>query len=115
MLFRAAQLLEERKDALAREMTREMGKVLEETRGDVQEAIDMTSSWPARDGGYTARHDPSELPNKFAMWCVSPRRLRAHHAVELPDGDSVLEDYARARLRQHRRDQTGDDHAALDF
>jgi len=42
VLFRAAQLIAERKDALARDMTREMGKVLEETRGDVQEAIDMT-------------------------------------------------------------------------
>ena len=42
LLFRAAELLVERKEALARDMTREMGKVLEETRGDVQEAIDMT-------------------------------------------------------------------------
>src|SRR5262249_22430116 len=42
VLFRAAQLLADRKDALARDMTREMGKVLDETRGDVQEAIDMT-------------------------------------------------------------------------
>src|SRR5581483_1842149 len=42
LLFRAAQLIAERKESLARDMTREMGKVLEETRGDVQEAIDMT-------------------------------------------------------------------------
>ena len=38
LLFRAAQLIADRKDALARDMTREMGKVLDETRGDVQEA-----------------------------------------------------------------------------
>src|SRR5258705_9068347 len=42
MLFRAAQLIAERKEQFARDMTREMGKVLEETPGDVQEAIDMT-------------------------------------------------------------------------
>src|SRR6476660_8228887 len=42
LLFRVAQLLADRKEALAREMTREMGKVLDETRGDVQEAIDLT-------------------------------------------------------------------------
>src|SRR5215211_2235348 len=42
ILFNAARLIAERKEALARDMTREMGKVLEETRGDVQEAIDMT-------------------------------------------------------------------------
>ena len=42
MLFRAAQIIAQRKEQFARDMTREMGKVLEETRGDVQEAIDMT-------------------------------------------------------------------------
>src|SRR5687767_13627396 len=41
LLFKAAQLLVERKEPFARDMTREMGKVLSETRGDVQEAIDM--------------------------------------------------------------------------
>src|SRR5262245_49023617 len=42
ILFRAAQMLEERKEELAMDMTREMGKILMETRGDVQEAIDMS-------------------------------------------------------------------------
>ena len=42
ILFRAARLLLERKEAMAEQMTQEMGKVLAETRGDVQEAIDMT-------------------------------------------------------------------------
>src|SRR5947199_7993731 len=40
MVFRAAEILIERKEEYARDMTREMGKVLAETRGDVQEAID---------------------------------------------------------------------------
>ena len=42
ILFRAAEMLVARKEDFARDMTREMGKVLAETRGDVQEAIDMT-------------------------------------------------------------------------
>src|SRR5260370_16286367 len=42
MLFRAAELLVQRKEEFAKDMTREMGKVLPETRCDVQEAIDMT-------------------------------------------------------------------------
>ena len=42
MLFAAAQIIAARKEVFARDMTREMGKVLDETRGDVQEAIDMT-------------------------------------------------------------------------
>jgi len=40
IVFRAAEILIGRKEDYAREMTREMGKVLAETRGDVQEAID---------------------------------------------------------------------------
>ena len=69
ILYKAAQMLVERKEELARDMTREMGKVLKETRGDVQEAIDMgfyMAGEGRRQFGYTA---PSELPNKFAM-CV---------------------------------------------
>ena len=41
ILFKAAQLLVERKEQYARDMTREMGKVLKETRGYLQEAIDL--------------------------------------------------------------------------
>ncbi|HEX8710675.1 MAG TPA: aldehyde dehydrogenase family protein, partial [Terracidiphilus sp.] len=40
ILLRAGILLQQRKEQYARDMTREMGKVLAETRGDVQEAID---------------------------------------------------------------------------
>lgn len=69
IIFKAAELLLERKERYAREMTQEMGKVINEARGDVQEAIDMTY-YIAGEGrrllGYTT---PSELPNKFAM-CV---------------------------------------------
>ncbi|MDQ3045059.1 MAG: aldehyde dehydrogenase family protein, partial [Chloroflexota bacterium] len=42
ILYRAAQIMLDRKELLAREMTEEMGKVIDEARGDVQEAIDMT-------------------------------------------------------------------------
>src|ERR1700739_3315664 len=42
ILFRAAELLVQRKEEYSKDMTREMGKILPEARGDVQEAIDMT-------------------------------------------------------------------------
>ncbi len=62
----------ERKDEMARIMTREMGKVLLETRGDVQEGID-TAFYMAGEGrrlyGDTT---PSELPNKLAMSVRQP-------------------------------------------
>ena len=69
ILFKAGEMLIGRKEAAARDMTREMGKVLKETRGDVQEAIDMTyfiAGEGRRLHGYTTK---AELPNKYAM-CV---------------------------------------------
>lgn len=60
-------LLTERKDDIAFEMTREMGKTFTETRGDVQEAIDTAyyaASETRRLFGHTV---PSELPSKFNM------------------------------------------------
>ena len=67
IIYRAAQILQERKEDYARDMTREMGKVLKETRGDVQEAID-TAFYMAGEGRRLDGHTvPSELPNKFAM------------------------------------------------
>jgi acyl-CoA reductase-like NAD-dependent aldehyde dehydrogenase len=72
ILFKAAGILEQRKEKYAQEMTREMGKVIKETRGDVQEAIDA-GFYNAGEGrrmfGPTV---PSELPNKFAMAVRQP-------------------------------------------
>src|SRR5712692_10898307 len=67
LLFRAAQLVADRKDPLAREMTREMGKVLDETRGDVQEAIDMTFFMAGEGRRQYGQTVPSEMRDKFAM------------------------------------------------
>lgn len=67
IIYRCAQILQERKEDYARDMTREMGKILKETRGDVQEAID-TAFYMAGEGRRLDGHTvPSELPNKFAM------------------------------------------------
>ena len=67
ILFRAAELLVKRKEEFSRDMTREMGKVLVETRGDVQEAIDMTYYMAGEGRRLFGQTTPSELPNKFAM------------------------------------------------
>jgi len=72
ILFRAAELLVERKEDFAKDMTREMGKVLEETRGDVQEAIDMTYYMAGEGRRLFGQTTPSELPNKFAMSVRQP-------------------------------------------
>ena len=72
VLFRAAQLIAERKEQFARDMTREMGKVLKETRGDVQEAIDMTFYMAGEGRRMFGQTVPSELRNKFAMSLRQP-------------------------------------------
>src|SRR6187399_1274255 len=67
VLFRFARLLEEQKDELTELMSREMGKVLAEAGGDVQEAIDM-SVYMAGEGRRMFGHTtPSELRDKFQM------------------------------------------------
>ncbi len=67
VLRRVGDLLVERKEALAEAMTREMGKVLAETRGDVQEGID-TAFYAATEGRRLFGHVvPSELRAKWAM------------------------------------------------
>ncbi len=67
LLYRLGEILIERKESFAQDMTREMGKILKETRGDVQEAIDITY-FAAGEGRRLHGHTtPSELPNKFAM------------------------------------------------
>jgi len=72
ILFRAGRLLHERKETLAEQMTREMGKVLAETRGDVQEAIDMTFYMAGEGRRQFGQTTPSELPNKFCLTTRSP-------------------------------------------
>ncbi len=68
-MFTLGEILRKNKDRYTRDMTREMGKVLKEAGGDVQEAIDCTY-YTAGEGrrlhGFTT---PAEMPNKFAM-CV---------------------------------------------
>jgi len=69
ILFTLGEILRKNKDEFTHQMTREMGKVLKEAGGDVQEAIDCTY-YTAGEGrrlhGFTT---PAEMPNKFAM-CV---------------------------------------------
>ncbi len=67
ILFRAAEILVERKEDLAQEMTREMGKVLAEARGDVQEAIDMVYFMAGEGRRLVGETVPAEMPDKFAM------------------------------------------------
>jgi aldehyde dehydrogenase (NAD+) len=72
ILYRAAEILVRRKEEFSRDMTREMGKVLDETRGDVQEAIDMTYYMAGEGRRQFGHTTPSEMPSKFQMSVRQP-------------------------------------------
>jgi len=72
ILYKVGDILKQKKEELAQLLTRDMGKVIAEARGDVQEAIDM-AYFMGGEGrrllGYTA---PVEMPNKFGMAVRDP-------------------------------------------
>jgi aldehyde dehydrogenase (NAD+) len=72
ILFRAAELMVTRKEELARLMVREMGKVIKEARGDIQEGIDMTYYMAGEGRRQFGQQVPAELPNKFAVAVREP-------------------------------------------
>ncbi len=72
ILYRAGEIMLERKEELSREMTREMGKVVAEARGDVQEGIDMTYYMAGEGRRQFGDVVPAELPNKWAMSVRNP-------------------------------------------
>jgi alpha-ketoglutaric semialdehyde dehydrogenase len=116
ILYRAAELLLKHKEEFSRDMTREMGKVLAETRGDVQEAIDMTYYMAGEGRRLFGQTTPSELPDKFAMslrqpvgvcgmitpwnfpmaipsWKLMPALVSGNTAVLKPAEDTPLSSY----------------------
>jgi acyl-CoA reductase-like NAD-dependent aldehyde dehydrogenase len=72
VLLRYAQLLRRDKEHLARALTREMGKVIAEARGDVQEAIDIAELMAGEGRRMFGDTVPSELPDKWAMSVRQP-------------------------------------------
>jgi len=72
ILYRFGQLMSEHKERLSRAMTREMGKVLAEARGDVQEGIDIAFLMAGEGRRMFGDTVPSELPDKWAMSIRQP-------------------------------------------
>ena len=71
-LLRIGLALEREKDALARLMTREMGKTLKEARGDVQEGIDFAFFMAGQSRAPFGDTVPSELPRKLSLTVRHP-------------------------------------------
>src|SRR5256714_1226307 len=72
ILLRTALLLEQQKEELATLMTREMGKVIKETRGDIQTAIDVAKFIAGEGRRAEGETIPSALNNKFCMTIRQP-------------------------------------------
>ena len=72
IMYAFAQLMGQHKERLARAMTREMGKVLSESRGDVQEGIDIAYLMAGEGRRMFGDTVPSELPDKWAMSIRQP-------------------------------------------
>ena len=72
IMYRFAALMAEHKERLSRAMTREMGKVLAEARGDVQEGIDIAFLMAGEGRRMFGDTVPSELPDKWAMSIREP-------------------------------------------
>jgi aldehyde dehydrogenase (NAD+) len=72
ILLRTALLLEQKQEELAALMTREMGKILKETRGDVQVAIDVAKFVAGEGRRAEGETIPSAFPNKFCLTVRQP-------------------------------------------
>lgn len=71
-LYAIGNLMKEKKEHLAQVLTKEMGKVIEEGRGEVQEGIDMAFYMAGEGRRLVGETVPSELQDKFAMSVRAP-------------------------------------------
>lgn len=67
IIYNIGQKLIEKKEEISQQMTREMGKAIKETRGDTQEAIDMSFLYAGEGRRMFGHTTPSEMPDKFQM------------------------------------------------
>ena len=72
ILYRFGALMAEHKERLSQAMSREMGKVIAEARGDVQEGIDIAFLMAGEGRRMFGETVPSELPDKWAMSIRQP-------------------------------------------
>jgi alpha-ketoglutaric semialdehyde dehydrogenase len=77
ILLAAARRFRERKEELARIVTREMGKVIAEGRGDVQESIDFVEYMAGEGRRLVGETVPSELRSKFCLTVRQPKGVVA--------------------------------------
>ena len=112
ILFRVQALMDKEKDELARLLTREEGKTVKESMGEIQRTINILEYTAAEGRRIGGQHGAvGAAPQLLLHAAPAARRGGLHHALELPGGHPGLEDRARAGRRQHRRLQARHPHA----
>jgi acyl-CoA reductase-like NAD-dependent aldehyde dehydrogenase len=72
MLFKVQRRMEERRQELAEALTREEGKTLSESRGEIQRAINVVEFFAGEARRITGETIPSELPHNFCYTLKQP-------------------------------------------
>ena len=107
ILAKAVQLSYERKEEIARMMTREEGKILSESRGEVQKSINLFEYYAGMSFRLEGRTSPSEMPSTFVytlrqplgvVSCVTPSKP----LHQLLDFATVVSPIVRARRLEKR-------------
>ena len=102
-LFKATQIMQEQKEELARLLTREEGKSLKDSLGEVQRAINIMEFMAGEARRLNGETLPSELPKNFAYTIRQPLGIVGVITPwNFPVADSRLEDCAGAGLRETR-------------
>ena len=72
ILFKVQRRMEERRQELAEALTREEGKTIAESRGEIQRAINVIEFFAGEARRITGETIPSELPNNFCYTLKQP-------------------------------------------
>src|SRR4029078_1992957 len=72
MLYKVQPRMEERRQELAEALTREEGKTIGESRGEIQRAINVVEFFAGEARRITGETIPSELPNNFCYTVKQP-------------------------------------------
>ncbi len=113
ILFAATRIMQEQKESLARLLTREEGKALKDSLGEVQRAINILEFMAGEARRLNGETLTSELPKNFLLHDTAAAGSGGRdHSVEFSGGDSGVENRAGTGVREYGGVQAGDIDAA---
>ena len=113
ILFKAVRIMEEQKEELARLLTREEGKALKDSLGEVQRSINITEFMAGEARRLNGETTAERIAEEFLIYDSPAARCgRRDYAVEFSGGYSRVENCACSGVRQYGGIQAGDFDAA---